>query len=86
MRHKHKVWDKINGDEDSSMVIEAFHDHESYMSAETYAEEDIDGNIDGIYDKGHPIMVRNEEGYLYEYEVFMEPEPRFYALLKKDKL
>ena len=45
---------------------------------------DLDGNIDGIYENGQPIMVRDEEGNLYEYEVEVEYEPRYYARLVKN--
>lgn len=71
-----KVWDKINGSSEEAEIIEA---HYSSSAAEEYAEEDVDGHIEGTYGNGHPIMVQTESGKLYEYKVTMEVVPSFYA-------
>jgi hypothetical protein len=74
-----KVWDAINASEDSSSDIEAGDPHEA---AEVYAEQDVDGNIDGIYTRAHPVMVREADGTLHKFEITVEYYPVYYATKK----
>jgi hypothetical protein len=74
--HRYKVWDKINESEEHARAIE---DCAPEYAAEQYAHDDIDGGIDGLYAKGHPICVRDENGELHEFEVSVEYEPTYTA-------
>ncbi len=51
---KFKVWDKIHGTQESAQEINADCDYEA---AEKYADDDVDGGIDGLYNDGHEICV-----------------------------
>ena len=67
---KFKVWDHLNRDEGDAREIDAY---DASDAAESYAEDDPDGMLDGLYTKsngmplnsamaGHPIMVLGEDG------------------------
>jgi hypothetical protein len=71
------VWDKINGSPEHGQHVEA---GDPGSAAEVYAAGDVDGGIDGIYVKGHPVFVRSEaSGLTYECLVTVEYEPQFSA-------
>lgn len=75
-RPEFKVWD-ANSDEKWAEVIQAGDPHEA---AEVYAEQDVDGNIDGIYHSmGQPVMVREEDGTLHKFMVTVEYDPIYRA-------
>jgi hypothetical protein len=75
---KYKVWDTINSSEESAVEVEALSPDEA---AETYADEDVDGGIDGIYSvqQGHPLSVRGPDGVLHRYMVTVDYFPQFYV-------
>lgn len=61
----YRVWDKLNGSPESAVEIEADY---AYEAAEKYAEQDVDGGMDGCYTRrnvpihnlrtdGHPVIV-----------------------------
>lgn len=78
----YKVWDELNSEEQFAQEIEAF---DASDAAEEYAEQDMDGNCDGIYTEtdrdgrrdvmmgvaknGHPILVRAPDGTLRRFRV-----------------
>lgn len=70
------VWDEFNSDRDSAWHIEAY---DSESAAEKYAEEDVDGSIDGIYSGGHTVMVEDPEGVVRKFNVRVDYDPTFYA-------
>jgi hypothetical protein len=72
----YRVWDKINSDEEHAEEVEANSPEEA---AERYAEDDVDGNIDGIYVNGHVLRVRDPEGVLHEIAVTVEFDPVYYT-------
>jgi len=59
--NKFKVWDELNGEEEHAADVEA---PDAELAAEGYADDDTDGQCDGIYGDGgarmttQPIMVR----------------------------
>jgi hypothetical protein len=83
-----QVWDELNAEESCAHEIEA---DDAEEAAIRYAEEDVDGGIDGIYmheggpkpslrDHGQPISVRAPNGVLSRFKVgVMEFEPIFGA-------
>ena len=73
--NKYKVWDKLNAEQDDAVTIEASCPS---SAAEEYAECDRDGLYDGMYIKGHPIMVYDGENAM-EFEVTFEAMPTFHA-------
>jgi hypothetical protein len=74
----YKVWDELNSEEQFARNISA---DDEYEAAILYAEEDSDGNADGIYTDetrwalsnllrdGHPICVRTPDGGLHKFHV-----------------
>jgi len=73
---KYRVWDKINSEEEHAGEVDADTPEEA---AEQYAEDDVDGNIDGIYVNGHALCVRDPEGTLHEIDVVVEYDPVYSA-------
>jgi hypothetical protein len=76
LKTEFKVWDALNASEDSAWDISAGDPHEA---AEVYAEQDVDGNIDGIYVHGQPVMVREPDGTLHKFMVTVEYDPVYHA-------
>ncbi len=72
---KYQVWDKINAEQDDAVTIEAFSPSDA---AEKYAKWDRDGSYDGIYIRGHSIMVYDGNSVV-EFEVTYEALPSFHA-------
>lgn len=66
---KFSVWDPVNESEERALAVEA---EDANSAAIIYAEQDVDGGIDGLYaqrggapvnnveKEGHPIHVRDE--------------------------
>ena len=71
-----KVWDAINSDEMGADTIQA---SDPYEAAQLYAERDVDGNIDGIYVRGFPVMVRESDGTLHKLTVTVEYDPVYHV-------
>lgn len=72
---KYKVWDHRESEETAS----EFEAGDPSEAAEIYAEQDVDGNIDGIYSHGHPVMVREEDGTPHKLMVTVEYDPIYRA-------
>lgn len=71
------VWDSINASEEFAERIEAASPGEA---AEKYAEADVDGGIDCIYARAHPIAVKEEGDPDHEiWDVSVEYEPSYHA-------
>lgn len=93
---KYKVYDEFNSSLEYAEEIEAYDEQEA---AETYAEQDVDGNTDGIYygkgeqwtirnlqKDGQPICVIDSEGKIYHFRVgITEYEPIYRAVLVEEK-
>jgi len=79
---KYLVWDELNSDEECADAFEAYCPE---YAAEEYADEDSDGLMDGIYDNGHPIIVKCPSGEKYRFTICVEAVPNFYAT-KKEKI
>ena len=93
---KFKVYDEFNSSLEFAQEIEAYDEREA---AELYAEEDVDGNIDGIYsskddrwtirnlqEDGQPVCVVDEEGKVYHFKVGVtEYTPIYEAFLIEEK-
>lgn len=93
---KYKVYDELNSSLEYAQEIEAWDEREA---AESYAEQDVDGNIDGIYGSkdssfvmgdlqkdGQPICVVDEEGKIYHFKVGVtEYTPIYEATLVEEK-
>lgn len=77
-KYTYKVWDEVNASEESAADVEA---NSPEDAAETYADVDVDGGIDGIYSghKGHPVSVRGPDGDLRRYTVSVDYTPQFYV-------
>ena len=74
------VWDEINGCREEATRIQAWGPTDA---AESYAECDNDGWVDGLYhDPPQPIVVENERGERTVYEVYAEVSYDFRARLK----
>lgn len=72
------MWDELNSSREHAATIESY---DAEMAAIEYAEEDSDGFCDGIYQKGHPIMVECENGERLRYTVTAEPSVEYHARL-----
>jgi hypothetical protein len=78
-----KVWDELNSDEESAADVTAY---DAEMAAIEYADQDTDGNVDGIYfNRDVALLVRDESGKLQRYLVSAESEPVYYAALSKEQ-
>lgn len=85
---KFSVWDPINESENSALELEA---DDAQSAAVSYAEQDVDGDIDGLYTNegeplsdvakdGHPIHVRDGNGVVTRWRVGVAGlEPLFAA-------
>lgn len=73
---KYKVWDAINGSEETARTISA---DEMEEAAELYAEEDIDGESEGIYCKGQEIVVSTPGGLRKTFNVYADYSVSYYA-------
>lgn len=69
------VWDAINESRDNPDQIEAVDEQQAAIK---YAEEDVDGNTDGVYNGGHPIAVDNGTEVLC-FQVEVEYDPVYWA-------
>lgn len=82
-----KVWDAVNESEECARTLTLYgtfregddDDLVAETLAEKYAEDDVDGNTDGIYVGGHPIIVLFESGRRYRVMVSVECEPTFHG-------
>jgi hypothetical protein len=87
---KFYAWDPVNEDESKALELEAV---DAYSAAVGYAEQDVDGGIDGLYtgkdggsvfnvaENGHPVHVRGEDGVVTRWHVgVVEAEPLFDAV------
>ncbi len=73
-----KVWDAINAEESDAKVLEAYDAEEA---ATLFAEDDDDGQADGLYQSEHPICVRTvHSGELTTFQVQVEMVPSFVAV------
>ena len=84
-----RVWDEFNANEDEAKTVLAA---SAYGAAIQFAERDIDGLHDGLYQdsgrelhslerQGQPISVRDSDGALHRFKVgIVEFEPRFDAV------
>lgn len=68
------VWDELNDSRVHAATLEAF---DAGSAAAKYAEADCDGQTDGIYNDGHPIMVEDSAGERWRVHVEVEYEPSF---------
>jgi hypothetical protein len=72
------VWDEDGGETvDDACTIEA---RDAEGAAESYAEEDVDGQTDNIYGNGRKIGTRDDAGVVRFYEVTAEWSPTFYSI------
>ncbi len=72
-----RVWEELHGERDEAKRIEAT---DPMSAAVTYAENDGDGWIDGLYHEGaQPIVVENEGRHRQTYAVQAELVPHFRA-------
>lgn len=92
---KYRVYDEFNGSLEFAEEIEAWDEREA---AELYAEQDVDGNIDGIYcskddkwairdlqEDGQPVCVVDEKEKIYHFKVgITEYTPIYEAQLVKE--
>jgi hypothetical protein len=76
-----KVWEALNGEEEFAREIDAW---DAGAAAEEYADRDRDGLIDGCYDYGCRILVRDISGVLHSFDVFVEAVPEFTAFVPCD--
>lgn len=83
------VWDELNSSEEFAEEINAYDEEQAAIE---YAEQDSDGNTEGIYynysnntSKQHPMMVKNiKTGIIKRYFVgIIEFEPVFTATEEK---
>ena len=74
----YKVWDKLNGSRETAHDIEAY---DAQSAAEKYADEDVDGHIEGLYADCHPICVLDGET-VRTFEVIADYSPTFHAAEK----
>jgi hypothetical protein len=79
---KFKVWDEVDGSEEFAAELEAV---DAQFAAEMFAEQDADGQFEGIYTKGHPIMVRDEAGRLSRIFVWVEYDPTFWSRVEREQ-
>lgn len=76
-KSKFFVWSEEQGDRESAIEIEAS-DHEG--AAMEYAENDVDGSIDGTYDNGGAVLcVEDKVGVRKRMHVEVEYDPSFCA-------
>lgn len=74
---KYVVWDPGQEDEARASTYEA---PSPDCAAERYAEEDVDGNGDGVYaGRGCRIHVRQVEGELLKFNVTVDYDLVYYA-------
>ena len=91
---KYKVYDELNSSLEFAVEIDAYDEQEA---AELYAEQDSDGNTDGIYSskedwairnlqkEGQPVCVVDEENKIYHFRVgITEYTPVYEATLSKE--
>ena len=71
-----KVWDE-NGSEETANNFEAEY---ADAAAEQFADDDVDGQADDIYEGGHEVCVRDPSGLLHRFEVTVEYHPIFYVM------
>lgn len=74
---KVKVWDELNAEEGDAALMDVVVGSRPEDYAKSYAKNDGDGQLDGIYENGHPIMVRLPDGSLYRCELSVEYAPVF---------
>ena len=93
---KYKVYDELNSSLEFAKELEAW---DEVDAAELYAEQDVDGNIDGIYCSkddhwtirnlqrdGQPICVVDKEGKVYHFKVgIIEYTPNYEAQFVEEK-
>lgn len=73
------VWDELNDSEETASEIEGM---DPADAAENYAEQDVDGQTDGIYcgPTPKPISVKSPDGTVKRFGVHAESQPVFYAV------
>lgn len=69
MPTRFRVWDKLNETEKEAREIDS---DSPEAAAETYAEQDVDGQIGCIYEDGHALMVKVTPEEVYECIVKVE--------------
>ena len=92
---KFYVWDPVNESEDNALEVEA---EDAHNASVIYAEQDVDGDIDGLYIRkgggpiidmvkdGHPIHVRDENEVITRWRVgVVGLEPLFDAIQVQGK-
>ena len=79
-QYTYLVWDEINGSEEDA---EEVYGPAAFDAAERYAEDDVDGQTDGIYASGHPVCVRNSRGELFTFIVTADYSVTFSARLRQ---
>lgn len=72
------VWDELNESEKYALPLDAC---DADSAAVLYAEQDVDGGIDHIYERGHTICVRQEGSAepVKRFKVEVEYDPSFFA-------
>jgi hypothetical protein len=81
MKRKFMVWDPINESETHAREYLTVSED---RAAELYAEEDTDGQTDGIYTHhGHALHVRNDVDEVYECVVAIDYVTQYEARSRK---
>lgn len=73
LKQRYRVWDPL--EEKLARMIDASSPQDA---AETYAEEDISGQRDGLYNStswGHPLHVLDSDGDAFEVRVVVATAP-----------
>lgn len=73
----YKVWDDEQETADQAIDLEALSESDA---AEKYAEEDCDGESDGIYESGRRIGVQDKDGNVTKWKITAEYSPTYYAM------
>ena len=75
------VWDELNESEEDATEVWST---TTYGAAERYADDDVDGQSDGIYARGQAICVRNHAGELFTFVVTADYSVTHSARLRQE--
>ncbi|HSC89605.1 MAG TPA: hypothetical protein VLC09_20120 [Polyangiaceae bacterium] len=70
-----KVWDELNSAEEHAEEYPARDHWDADDAACHYAEQDADGQTDGLYQKPHNLLVRSPAGELFRCPTQLDWDP-----------